>query len=172
MSFEKLLKKISPALKRITRRLNGRFSYLNEQDLYQEALIRLWLAFRAGELDGKTDSYILQGCYFHLKNYIRKHRERVSLVSLESCLNSEEESFDLGEVLAFSEDNSCRSSLHYKMLAETILDNGLSKREKEVFALSLKGLTTREIGQKLGVSHVRVVKLIGNIREKSRKYLD
>lgn len=171
MTLEELLNRISPKLKRIACRLNCRLTFFNEEDLYQEALIHLWSSSNRGELADKTDSYILQGCYFHLKNYIRTHKEKAILVSLEAA-RGKEDSFDLEEVLCQEMDNSGRTSLHYKMLVETIQNNGLTKREKEVFSLSLKGLTTREIGQRLGISHVRVVKLRGSIREKSRKYLD
>ena len=52
------------------------------------------------------------------------------------------------------------------------MNNGLTPREKEVFILALEGLTVREIGDRLGVSHVRVVKLRANIKEKCIKHLD
>lgn len=83
MGFEELIKKLSPKLTRITYRLNGRFSFFNHEDLYQESLIHLWLKFKQGDLSDKTESYILQGCYFHLKNYIRKNCNKVKLLSLE-----------------------------------------------------------------------------------------
>ena len=72
MSYPDLLKRLSPRLKGITHKLNGKFTFFNEEDLFQEAAVRLWQEFELGRLAGKTDSYILQGCYFHLKNYIRK----------------------------------------------------------------------------------------------------
>ncbi|MCX5704439.1 MAG: hypothetical protein NT066_08150 [Candidatus Omnitrophica bacterium] len=100
MSFEILLKRISPTLKRIAYRLNGHFSFFNDEDLYQEALIHLWLDFKEGKLSDKTDSYILQGCYFYLKNYIRKNYDKANLISLEKQNNQECEDFDLENVLS------------------------------------------------------------------------
>lgn len=75
LSFEALVGKLTSTLRRITRKLNGHFTFMDDQDLFQEALIHLWSCFQSGSLDDKTDSYILQGCYFHLKNYIRKAQD-------------------------------------------------------------------------------------------------
>ena len=50
-----------------------------------------------------------------------------------------------------------------KMLVDYIMNNGFSKREKDVFGLLLEGYTVREAGGKLGISHVMVVKLKNKI---------
>jgi RNA polymerase sigma factor (sigma-70 family) len=172
MHFKELIKRISPVLKKITYKLNGHFFFFNDDDLYQEALMQLWLDFKEGKLSDKTDSYILQGCYFHLKNYIRKNYDRVNLMSLENMTNAEGEVFDLDNILSLDNPGSCFELINCKMLIEKINNNGLTKREKEVFRLVLEGLTTREVGSKLGISHVRVVRLISKIRDKCKKYAD
>ncbi len=173
MTYEQLVKKISPTLKRITYRLKGRFCAFDHDDLFQEALIRLWEDFGLGKLADKTDSYILQGCYFHLKNYIRKHYPKASLLSLESAVNEDGQSGDdTDRRFRIKHEDSLLDTVHCKMLLETIQNNGLTKREKEVFSLGLEGLTTREIGGRLGISHVRVVKLRKTMREKCKKHLD
>ena len=172
MSFESLIKRISPTLKRITYKLNGHFSFFNDEDLYQEALIHLWLDFKEGKLRNNTDSYILQGCYFYLKNYIRKNYDKASLISLERLVNSEGEDFNLDNVLSLKVSESHFDLINCKMLIEKISNNGLTKREKEIFRFSQEGLTTREIGDRLGISHVRVVKLKSKIKDKCRKYVD
>ena len=169
MSFEELVKRISPILKRITYKLNGHFSFFNDEDLFQEALVFLWDSFKKGKLDDKTDSYILQGCYFYLKNYLRKVGKRVRSVSIYA---KKEEDTSFEETLLL-DDGCTQKFLDYldsKLLIEAILNNGLTKREKDVFSLCAEGLTTREIGKRLGISHVRVVKLRSNIKRKS-KYL-
>jgi RNA polymerase sigma factor (sigma-70 family) len=173
MTFEGILKRISPTLKRITYKLNGHPSYFSDEDLYQEALLHLWQDFKANLLEGKTDSYILQGCYFHLKNYIRIKVKRVSFFSIDyqAKENSEEkpertdipDSFNKKEYLL---------QLSNKLLAETIRNNGLTSREKHILYLYAQGSTTRDIGKRMGVSHVAVVKMTARIREKCRKYLD
>ena len=82
MSFDHLITRISPTLKRITHRLNGHHSFFDDEDLYQEAVIHLWLHYKQGSLSDKTDSYILQGCYFHLRNYLRKVQDKVPVLSI------------------------------------------------------------------------------------------
>lgn len=172
MHFTELIKKISPKLRGITRRLKGRFTFFNEDDLFQEAAIHLWMDYKDGRLTDKTDSYILQGCYFHLKNYIRKNYDKASMVSFENATGEEGAVSGLEGVLSLEDPHSCFEFINAKLLIEKINHNGLTKREKEVFNLALEGLTAREIGARLGISHVRVVKLRAKVRDKCRKYLD
>jgi len=166
MTFEALVRKISPTLKRIAYRLNGHHSFFNDEDLYQEALIFLWLAYRRKIIDGKTDSYILQGCYFHLKNFLRKTRAKARCVSLDSLFHNEEGEDTAIDIAATPDTNEMIYGLDMKMLIEKIGNNGLTKREKDVFNLCIEGLTMREIGMRLGMSHVRVIKLKHKIRDK------
>jgi RNA polymerase sigma factor (sigma-70 family) len=171
MSFEELLKKVSPVLKRITYKLRGYSALFNEDDLFQEALIHLWEDFNAGKLSDKTDSYILQGCYFHLKNYIRKSRVKIRLVSLETIINKEGTSL---EETLFLKDDRRENSPDYindKMLVDTIQNNGFTRREKDMLSFYAEGLTTREIGKRIGVSHVSVVKMTARIKDKCKKYI-
>lgn len=174
MSFEELHKRISPTLKRIAYRLNGHYTFFNHDDLYQEALMHLWQEFLAGSLQDKTDSYILQGCYFHLKNHIRKTKTKAIVVSLEGCAYENEEGESWLETICVGKDDSrdYREHLDAKLMAETIRNNGLIPREKEILAFCAEGLTTREMGARLGVSHVRVVKLMSAIRDKCRRHAD
>ena len=171
MYFEEVVKRISPKLKGIAYKLNGRFTFFNEDDLFQEALVHLWIDYKDGRLVGKNDSYILQGCYYYLKNYIRKTQDKVCLISMDTLI-SEEGNSELGEILCLEYPKSCRDDIESKILIEEILNDGLTKREKEVFSLCLKGLTVREIGRVLGISHVRVVKLRNRIKVKCQEYKD
>jgi len=163
MNFEYIVHRVSPTLRRIAHRLNGRFSFMDEDDLFQEALLHLWVECGKGELADKTESYILQGCYFYLKNYIRKVQDHAILLSLSSSID--DEGTPLQEVLMM-EDESSFDYAESRMEVEAMEEQGMTEREKEVLSLALEGLTTREIGNKLGVSHVSVVKVRNRIKEK------
>lgn len=173
MAFEELVKKLTPKLRGIAYKLNSHYVFFNHEDLFQEELMHLLEDFRSGKLNDKTDSYILQGCYFHLKNYIRTQKIKVSLISLEAA-SADEEGISLKDTLWMQDEPSRHyfSRLNEKLLAETIHNNGFTKREKEVLLYCQDGLTTRDMGKRLGVSHVMVVKLMSRIRQKSRKYAD
>ncbi len=164
MDFEILVKRITPKLKGITYRLNGHFSFMSHDDLYQEALLHLWMDFQGNKFADKTDSYILQGCYFHLKNYIRKVQDKARLTSLEEL--SQEEGVRLEERLAEDNPIDCFCYLDSKILVENINTGRSTEREKQVLSLLGQGLTVREIGKRIGVSHVRVIKLKNRIRQR------
>ncbi|HBE44163.1 MAG TPA: hypothetical protein DDW17_01610 [Deltaproteobacteria bacterium] len=162
MSFEYLVQRISPRLKRITRKLNGHHSFFDDDDLYQEALSHLWIKYTEGFLVDKTDSYVLKGCYFHLKNYLRKVHDHSIHISLNSPLG--EDGMSLCDMLS-SEENPfdyIESKLHIE--AEGLLC--LNKREKDVVSYFLEGMSMREIGHKLGISHVMVLKIRNKIKDK------
>jgi len=158
--FKTMVKRLSYTLRRITHRLNPHSSFIGEQDLFQEALIQVWNRFSAGGLDDKTDSYILQGCYFHLKNYLRKNRDRSVLVSMSNIMEQ-----GGSEEILFADDLACYDYLEGVLQIEAI-ESVMTGREKDVLSLCLEGMTTREIGKKLGVSHVSVVKTRNKIRKK------
>ena len=160
MYFETLVKRVSPKLKQITRKLNGHFSFMDDQDLFQEALLHLWVDYEQGSVADKTDSYLLQGCYFHLKNYIRKMQDNAPLLSLSSIID--EDGAHLEEILLTSDP----APLEYAegRLQMEALENGMTEREKRVLALCIEGLTTREIGKQLGISHVSVVKIRNKLK--------
>ena len=172
MNFEELHQKLSPTIKRIAYRLNGRYRSFSHDDLYQEATIHLWGNFLKGKLDDKTDSYILQGCYFHLKNYIRKVNERSNIISIDAALSMNEE-VTVGDALGqYWACADCREQLHNKFLAQSIQNNSFQPREKKLLSYLGQGLATREIGKRLGVSHVTVLKMMDKVRRKSFKHLD
>lgn len=162
-TFESYVKRLSPKIKSISRRLNGHFTFFNDDDLCQEALIHLWLLSRDGKLDDKTDSYILQGCYYHLKNYIRTSLDKMNAVSLE---NPVDEYGTLLKDLIESQDAATINDMEERILLDFIERDKLNDREKGVLDFVIAGLTTREIGAKLNISHVAVIKIKKRIKDR------
>jgi len=162
MKFEFIVKRLSPTLKRITKRLNGHHSYFDEEDLYQEALTHLWGAFRKGSIEDKTDSYILQGCYYHLKNHLRKVRENVIFISLNEPAGEDGVAWE--EVIP-SDEASSFTYLEDKLKLQAITDACASDRDRQVLRLLMEEMSVREIGAVLGISHVMVLKIRNRIRD-------
>jgi RNA polymerase sigma factor (sigma-70 family) len=167
MNFESLVKKISPTLKRIAHKLNGHYTFFDDEDLYQEALMHLWVDFGEGSLKDKTDSYILQGCYYHLKNYIRKTQDNVPLLSLTTPMG--EDGRTIEESLP-SDETNLFDNLDSKLQLEMAEEKYLTEREKEVLSLLMDGMSMREVGSKIGISHVMVLKIRNRIKEKYGKF--
>lgn len=163
MSFENLAKRISPTIKRIAHKMNGHYTFFNDEDLYQEAMLHLWIDYKKGVLGDKTDSYILQGCYYHLKNYIRKTKDNTIFVSLSSPIG---EDGTLMEDILQLNDIDEQACLDSKIDIEAAEDKYLTKREKQVLCYFMEGMSMREIGRKIGISHVMVLKIRNKIKDK------
>ena len=168
MGFETLFKTISPRLKRIARSHNGHGFFIDENDLYQEMCIHLWDNFRNGVPITMNCAYIIKNCEFYILNYIRKKREKATIVSLEKSLD--DSGGTLKDVLPDTNEPLDRC-VDRKITIDSIRNNGFSKRGKEVFSLLAEGYTVREVGKKLGISHVRVVKIKKRIIENWQKKL-
>lgn len=166
MEFNELVNRVGPKLKAIAYKLNYRSRYFDADDLYQEAIIDLWTRLSSGDLDDKTDSFILQGCFFFLKNYIRVNYKRIDSASVGIQAFSAEAGNEGAEAVFQVPDK--RTS--YELMVVDILVGDimgcLTEREQEVFMMSLDDLTTRQIGQRLGISHPMVVKISKRIRIK------
>jgi RNA polymerase sigma factor (sigma-70 family) len=165
-SFEGLVRRLLPTLKSIAHKLDGQLIYADDQDLLQESLIHLWTHFTSGALSDKTDSYILQGCYYHMKNYVRKIRDGAVLMSLDGP--SEGDGSRLEDTVP-ANGFSSHDKVDEGLQIGAIVASGMSPREKDVLTFSLEGMTTREIGRRLGVSHVSVVKTRNRIKERYLK---
>lgn len=155
MSFETLYKKVSPRLKKIAHYYNGRGRFIDGDDLYQEMCAHLWNNYGSGIPEDVNESYIVKGCEFHLRNYLRKEREGVTLLSLERPID--EDGNALRDLLPDTKETpDVMANRH--LTIETIRNNGFSDKEKEVFLLLLEGYTLREIGGRMKISHVMVSK--------------
>ena len=166
MEFEKFIEKISPKLKAITHKLNGKYTFFSEEDLYQEAAVYLWQKNSKNELSDKTTSYILQGCMFHLKNHIRKIYKKIDINSVSLNGLVKERNIELDDLAVDPQRQREQADSRERDLMIKDINSILSDREKKILSLRLKGFTTREAGKRLGVSHVAIVKMEKKIKDK------
>lgn len=163
--FRELVNGLKPKLRKVCAK-NRFLGFIDKDDLYQEALISLWSRFESGKLAGKTESYIVRGCYFHIQNYIRTHTIKSGILSLEEPAAPQEDgAFCLKDVIVDASKETFRQ-VNSRLIVDELLHNGLTKREKDVFMLLYEGWNLRETARRLGISHVRVLKIKRNIRHK------
>ncbi len=165
MDFENLIKKISPRLQKIASVYHGR-SFSDGEDLYQEMCMHLWKNFKDGLPAGINESYIVQGCKFHILNVLRKEREKTKILSLDESFN--EEGVSLKDSLPDGKESPEVIS-ERKIIIDKIRNNGLSRKEKEVLSYLLDGFSVRGIGKIMGISHVMVIKYKKNLIEKCQR---
>ena len=162
--FLDVVGRLEPRIKGVAQKLKTRSRLLDEDDLFQMAVVRLWTEYVDGKVDGKTDSYLLQGCYHHLRNELRLRKNKSEEPSVEEMEGSEGVSWE--DALETVEPKSLEEQVEASQLLEKVYAIGLTEKELLVLSLSLEGLTVREIGERLGVSHVQAVKHRNNIRAK------
>ena len=165
MDFRILLEKISPVLRAIARKHVLR-SFYDAEDLYQEMCLYLWSRFEEGTPVGMNESYIIKACEFHLLNFLRKGRKNVWLQSLDEPLSPN--GGTLKDIIPDTREYiSAVTETH--LTIDDIKSKKLTKKEREVLSLLLKGYTAREAAEKIGVSHVMVLKHKKNIIKKYKK---
>jgi DNA-directed RNA polymerase specialized sigma24 family protein len=139
------------------------------EDLMQEALVHLW---RAEEQDpGRDEFWYLQGCRFHLQNFLRQGR------SVDAFKRFGAEVFDPAagmEGPAHFEPSGPGHSLSEAEEASSndfvrVLEQWLTPVEKETFRCLLDGLSAREIANQMGLSHTMVNRHRSRIGELAAK---
>jgi RNA polymerase sigma factor (sigma-70 family) len=155
MNFIELYNHIEPYLNRIAKNYSRRNLFADKEDLYQEMCVYLWCHYKKGVPEGVNNSYILQGCRFHILNYLRVKKEKALFLSLEEPID--EKGTALKDVLPEPQEPLERK-VERGLVFEKIRNNGFSVKEKEALALLLQGYTVREAAKKMGISHVMIVK--------------
>ena len=164
MDFRILLEKITPALKAIARK-HLYHGFYSEEDLFQEMCLYLWQHYGNGLPIGINEGYVIKGCEFHIKNFLRKGGPKVVFSSIDELIAPG--GLTLGDMLE-DKQGDFRSSIDNELSVDEISGMGLTDKEKTVLSYLLKGYTVREIANELEVSHVMVVKHKKSILKKLR----
>ncbi len=165
MDFRILLERIKPALKAVARK-HVLYGFFEPEDLYQEMCLFLWGRFSGGMPIGMNEAYIIKACEFHILNYMRKGRPKAYISSIDEAITPE--GLKLEDVLA-DKRTLYLSDAEENVSIDDIKNMGLTENEKKVFSLLLDGNTVREAAEKLGISHVMVLKHKKKIIEKWQK---
>ena len=139
-------------LRGLVRRCSGTAGL--QEDLAQEARFCLWRL----ELQrpGQRRAWYLQGCRFHLQNYLRSGR---SIDSTKRSGAQRFEAFDIEEPASelFEADASVWEEIYAHDLID-ILSAQLGTQGKKVLLCLADGMTNREIARRQGISHTAVGK--------------
>lgn len=165
-NFEQIVKSYLPALRKMVKNIGELPGWVDKEDILSEMLCHVWQAWKNGYFEGKSRSYVLKSCWFVAKNYLRKVREKINLVSVDEPLN--EQHSCLKDII---EQQEYFFSLFELREGLRELEKRLTKKEKEVLELQKREYTTREAAKVLGISHVMVGKVQKRIREKAQKIL-
>lgn len=162
MEFTALFKKISPRLYMIARYYERGGYSTDREDLLQEMYVYLWDKYNKGMPDSINEQYVVNGCRFHLMNFLKKENNKPAIISIDEPIDENEDT--LKDILPDGGrlPGDCFDS---NTLVEYVRKNGFSDKEKQVFFLLLDGHTTREAAEKMRISHVMVVKYRQKISE-------
>jgi RNA polymerase sigma factor (sigma-70 family) len=127
-------------------------------DLMQEALIHLWQVQEQNP--GQTKNWYLQNCRFHLLHYLASGRSVDSPKRRASQVHPSEDQSDNGDnwLDRFEASDTVVQDVSARDMLSS-LSKVLTTRELRVLQWLAEGLGTREIAQRLGISHPMVSKL-------------
>jgi len=165
-TFEEIVDEFSARIRYLANRTYIQSQSIGKEDIYQEMLYHLWERWRRSELEDKTDSYIVRSCYFHIKNYLRRFSDKKNIISLNTTIGEGPETL---ENLIPDTQPLINQRVDDVLFIQGMKDKELSRRENEVAELLGQGHTLREIGAKLGISHVAVLKIKNKMGKKFRK---
>jgi RNA polymerase sigma factor (sigma-70 family) len=169
MKFEEFIKELNSKIYAIALNISKIDRNIEVTDIVQEMHLHLWAKWKNNDTKGYTNSYLLQSCWFYIKNFLRKYETNSKYISLDDPFNDDEYNFMIDFI---SEDADSVSELsEYNFMVDKIKTCGLTEREKDVFDLLLMGYTLREIGSILKISNVRVSKIQSNLRKKAKRNL-
>jgi len=136
-------------------------AYLRK-DLIQEALIQLW--HLQSQCPGQHSSWYLQSCQFHLQNYLRRgrsidswKRRHKQLRALAADSDDPSEQGEVTEPLSQTQSGEAILSAVCARDLMALLSKWLDPLDRLILEQLADGLSVREIGAELNLSHTSVV---------------
>jgi len=125
-------------------------------DLYQEALIHLWLT--ESRRPNQTESWYLQSCKFHMQHYLASGRSVDSRKRRVGQWYSEARIEKADELPEQVDSTNPVFALVSTRDLISLLSRQLLPREKAVLDGLVNGLGMREIGRRLNISHTMALR--------------
>ena len=124
------------------------------EDLMQEAMIHLW--HMEEQAPGQDEVWYLQGCRFHLQNFLRQGRSVDSLKHVRDRVLNREQSGDGFNLVEPGEPNGSVWDEVSVQDSTAAISQWLTPREQETLRCLMDGLSARETARRLKVSHTMV----------------
>lgn len=168
MQFPQVLEKLRPKLTAIASVLTN--NRTEQEDLLQEMQIFLWR--NREKIKNERLSYVLRGCYFFGKDYLKrgksidsKKRDSVTVISMYSINKGEEIVLNIPHGSPDPYDILITEDL------KRIMGEEMGPRLKKTYELLLEGNTLSEIAEKLGLSYEGVRVRVKKIRRRVKDFL-
>ncbi len=101
---------------------------------------------------------------FSPEELFEKVQDKVHILSINTGIG--DDGTKLEDILTIDGITTFDDYLESKIDIEAREENTLQKREKKTLSFIMEGMSMREIGAKLGISHVMVLKIRNKIKEK------
>ena len=124
------------------------------EDLVQEAMVHLWHMEQRSP--GKTETWYLQGCRFHLQNYLRHGR---SIDSLKRSWNRAANDGPAAGAVSLAESGELNCSSWEEIGVNdfiAVLLLWITPEEKDTLFCLMEGLSARQAAKRLNISHTMV----------------
>lgn len=137
------------------------------EDFYGDAAIGLCKAAETYDFVSSTFATYAFRCMFNeCGKELKKRKREVHTVSLNKCIDYENSSDDseLCFENVFSSDDDVEEDIEFSMRLNEFLDD-LTTENLRICAYRLSGMTSREIGKEIGLSHQGILNRFGRMKD-------
>lgn len=143
-------------------------AYRGDEDVVAEGLLGLVKAANAFDKDSTVafSTYAFCSIRNEIISYLRRERRFVDIASLDEPMGDDGEgnTVTLGDTIASEDTIGCLE--HHPDIDKVFAS--LKEKHKIIIVLKLKGLSSREIGERVGTSEANVRRILRAVHDKMR----